>query len=145
MLLYSSLEHMQRLRELMFCSHFKQESVVWQEKTEAYFLFIFCIEAVLKIVALGFVLHEGAYLRNVWNIMDFVVVVTGSVTCLPVHCFSLTFNLISSLRIPTVRCFGNRLTRHEIMVNQSVYIAKYLTRLFVFKVNAHFPFLDRCI
>ena len=45
-----------------------------------YFLAIFCVEATFKIVALGFVLHQGAYLRNAWNIMDFVVVVTGSVS-----------------------------------------------------------------
>ncbi len=42
-----------------------------------YFLGIFCIEALFKIVALGFVLHKGAYLRSMWNIMDFIVVVTG--------------------------------------------------------------------
>ena len=48
-----------------------------QDETEVYFLGIFCVEALLKIVALGFVLHKGAYLRNVWNIMDFIVVVTG--------------------------------------------------------------------
>jgi len=48
-----------------------------QEETEIYFLGIFCIEALFKVVALGFVLHTGAYLRNIWNIMDFVVVVTG--------------------------------------------------------------------
>ncbi|XP_068628333.1 LOW QUALITY PROTEIN: voltage-dependent calcium channel type A subunit alpha-1 [Battus philenor] len=54
------------------------------EKTEAYFLGIFCVEASLKILALGFVLHRGSYLRNVWNIMDFFVVVTGIITQLPV-------------------------------------------------------------
>ena len=48
-----------------------------QEETEVYFLGIFCIEALFKVVALGFVLHKGSYLRNIWNIMDFVVVVTG--------------------------------------------------------------------
>lgn len=47
------------------------------EKTEPYFLAIFCFEATLKILALGLVLHKGSYLRNVWNLMDFVVVVTG--------------------------------------------------------------------
>lgn len=51
----------------------------FQEQTEVYFLGIFCVEALLKIVALGFILHRGSYLRNVWNIMDFVVVVTGYV------------------------------------------------------------------
>ena len=49
------------------------------EVTESYFLGIFCVEMCLKIVALGFVLHPKSYLRNIWNIMDFVVVVTGSV------------------------------------------------------------------
>lgn len=47
------------------------------ETTEIYFLGIFCVEASLKILALGFVLHSGSYLRNIWNIMDFFVVVTG--------------------------------------------------------------------
>lgn len=47
------------------------------EATEAYFLGIFCVEASLKIIALGFVLHKNSYLRNIWNIMDFFVVVTG--------------------------------------------------------------------
>lgn len=47
------------------------------EATEVYFLGIFCVEASLKIVALGFLLHKNSYLRNIWNIMDFFVVVTG--------------------------------------------------------------------
>ncbi|XP_076455033.1 voltage-dependent calcium channel type A subunit alpha-1-like [Babylonia areolata] len=50
------------------------------DETEVYFLGIFCVEAFLKIVALGFVLHKGSYLRNIWNIMDFIVVVTGFIT-----------------------------------------------------------------
>lgn len=47
------------------------------EATEVYFLGIFCVEATLKILALGFLLHKNSYLRNIWNIMDFFVVVTG--------------------------------------------------------------------
>jgi voltage-dependent calcium channel N type alpha-1B len=35
---------------------------------------------VLKILSQGFVLHKNSYLRNLWNIMDFVVVVTGYMT-----------------------------------------------------------------
>ena len=50
------------------------------EATEPYFLGIFTVEAALKILALGFVLHRGSYLRNAWNIMDFIVVVTGYVS-----------------------------------------------------------------
>lgn len=53
----------------------------FQEATELVFLAIFCVEATLKILALGFLLHSGSYLRNIWNIMDFFVVVTGWVQC----------------------------------------------------------------
>lgn len=58
----------------------KTELAVKLGATESYFLAIFCVEMCLKILALGFVLHPGSYLRNVWNIMDFVVVVTGLIT-----------------------------------------------------------------
>ena len=57
----------------------KTNRAIKLEVTESYFLGIFCVEMCLKIVALGFVLHPKSYLRNIWNIMDFVVVVTGSV------------------------------------------------------------------
>ncbi|XP_068707283.1 voltage-dependent calcium channel type A subunit alpha-1-like isoform X2 [Montipora foliosa] len=49
------------------------------EKSEMYFVIIYCIEAATKIIANGFVLHKDAYLRNGWNILDFVVVVVGLV------------------------------------------------------------------
>lgn len=51
--------------------------VLLQEDAEYYFVGIFCVEALLKIMAFGFVLHPGSYLRNGWNILDFVVVVVG--------------------------------------------------------------------
>ena len=38
---------------------------------------IFTIEMCTKILALGFILHKGSYMRNLWNIMDFIVVVSG--------------------------------------------------------------------
>ena len=59
----------------------KTELAVSLGATESYFLAIFCVEMCLKIIALGFVLHPGSYLRNFWNIMDFVVVVTGYDIC----------------------------------------------------------------
>lgn len=49
----------------------------FQDDTEPYFIGIFCFEAGIKIVALGFAFHKGSYLRNGWNVMDFVVVLTG--------------------------------------------------------------------
>ncbi|XP_066510019.1 voltage-dependent N-type calcium channel subunit alpha-1B-like [Hoplias malabaricus] len=50
------------------------------ENTEPYFIGIFCFEAGIKIIALGFGFHKGSYLRNGWNVMDFVVVLTGILT-----------------------------------------------------------------
>ncbi|XP_063067120.1 voltage-dependent N-type calcium channel subunit alpha-1B isoform X1 [Engraulis encrasicolus] len=50
------------------------------DDTEPYFIGIFCFEAGIKIMALGFVFHKGSYLRNGWNVMDFVVVLTGILT-----------------------------------------------------------------
>ncbi|XP_034035033.1 uncharacterized protein LOC117518078 [Thalassophryne amazonica] len=47
------------------------------EKTEPYFIGMFCFEAGIKIIALGFVFHKGSYLRNGWNVMDFIVVLSG--------------------------------------------------------------------
>ena len=38
---------------------------------------IFAVEALIKIIAYGFVLHSGAYLRNAWNVLDFVIVIVG--------------------------------------------------------------------
>ncbi|KAM4699185.1 voltage-dependent L-type calcium channel subunit alpha-1S [Discoglossus pictus] len=50
------------------------------EKIEYIFLFIFTIEAFLKIVAYGFILHTDAYLRNAWNFLDFTIVAVGVFT-----------------------------------------------------------------
>ena len=44
---------------------------------EHLFLLIFTFESILKIITLGLVLHPEAYLRNAWNILDFVIVVVG--------------------------------------------------------------------
>ncbi|KAL1138768.1 hypothetical protein AAG570_008830 [Ranatra chinensis] len=69
------------------------------EQTEAYFLGIFCAEASLKILALGFVLHRGSYLRNIWNIMDFFVVVTGSMTIFAESNVDVDLRMLRSFRV----------------------------------------------
>ena len=40
---------------------------------------IFTIECVLKIIAMGFAFDDGSYLRDTWNWLDFIVVVSGYV------------------------------------------------------------------
>uniref|UniRef100_A0A8C4SBA8 Voltage-dependent R-type calcium channel subunit alpha-1E-like n=1 Tax=Erpetoichthys calabaricus TaxID=27687 RepID=A0A8C4SBA8_ERPCA len=55
------------------------------EKTEPYFIGIFCFEAGIKVIALGFVFHKGSYLRNGWNVMDFIVVLSGILATAGAH------------------------------------------------------------
>ncbi|XP_030081789.1 voltage-dependent calcium channel type A subunit alpha-1 isoform X15 [Drosophila hydei] len=69
------------------------------EKTEAYFLCIFCVEASLKILALGLVLHKHSYLRNIWNIMDFFVVVTGAMTIFAEANIDVDLRMLRSFRV----------------------------------------------
>merc|ERR1719232_1880112 len=47
------------------------------EELEPVFMGIFTVEMCTKIIAMGFILHENSYLRNAWNIMDFIVVTSG--------------------------------------------------------------------
>lgn len=46
-------------------------------RTELFFTIVFVIEAVLKILAYGFVMSPGTYLRNGFNVLDFVVVLAA--------------------------------------------------------------------
>ncbi|CAG9330463.1 SCN4A_7 [Blepharisma stoltei] len=41
------------------------------------FLYVYTIEAGLKILALGLILNKGAYLRDPWNVLDAVIVSTA--------------------------------------------------------------------
>ena len=41
------------------------------------FLFMFVLEAMMKVIVRGFVAHEGAYLRSAWNVLDFIIVIVG--------------------------------------------------------------------
>ncbi|XP_077437766.1 calcium channel, voltage-dependent, L type, alpha 1F subunit isoform X2 [Vanacampus margaritifer] len=47
------------------------------EQVEYVFLVIFTIETFLKILAYGLVMHPSSYIRNGWNLLDFVIVIVG--------------------------------------------------------------------
>jgi voltage-gated sodium channel len=40
----------------------------------------FTLEMVVKITALGFIGHEHCYMRNPWNVVDFIIVIISWVT-----------------------------------------------------------------
>ena len=41
------------------------------------FTLIFAVELILKVIAMGFVLHKSSYLRDWWNRLDFLIVTFG--------------------------------------------------------------------
>lgn len=47
------------------------------ENAEVVFNSLFIAEFLLKTMAMGFVLGKGSYLRDGWNVLDFIVVVSG--------------------------------------------------------------------
>uniref|UniRef100_A0A8C1P0K1 Voltage-dependent L-type calcium channel subunit alpha n=1 Tax=Cyprinus carpio TaxID=7962 RepID=A0A8C1P0K1_CYPCA len=47
------------------------------EQVEYVFLIIFTVETFLKILAYGLVMHPSSYIRNGWNLLDFVIVIVG--------------------------------------------------------------------
>lgn len=49
------------------------------EQMDTVFNHCFNLECVLKIIALGFAMDEGSYLRDSWNKLDFFIVVTSNI------------------------------------------------------------------
>ncbi|KAL0611080.1 LOW QUALITY PROTEIN: hypothetical protein AAY473_020853 [Plecturocebus cupreus] len=79
----------------------------FEDDTEPYFIGIFCFEAGIKIIALGFAFHKGSYLRNGWNVMDFVVVLTGIIALRVLLLLQVLSLLANSLPLlPKLECSG---------------------------------------
>eukprot|EP00826_Nyctotherus_ovalis_P054950 TRINITY_DN7255_c0_g1_i5.p1 TRINITY_DN7255_c0_g1~~TRINITY_DN7255_c0_g1_i5.p1 ORF type:complete len:661 (+),score=194.49 TRINITY_DN7255_c0_g1_i5:564-2546(+) len=49
----------------------------WQEIADYVFQGIYSAELVLKVVAMGLIFNEGAYLRDLWNVFDLIIVAFG--------------------------------------------------------------------
>ena len=66
-------------------------------EVETAFTVIYVIEMALKICAFGFILNKGAYLRDLWNILDFVIVVTSLLPLIITIGFSV--NALRAIRV----------------------------------------------
>lgn len=49
----------------------------YQASLDSIFLVLYSVEMVLKILGMGFILGNGAYLKDAWNALDFFIVMTG--------------------------------------------------------------------
>jgi len=57
----------------------------WQENADYTFQAIYTVELVVKVLAMGFIFNENAYMRDLWNIFDFIIVVFGYLQYLNVN------------------------------------------------------------
>ncbi len=58
----------------------RDSMTVWNkviDKVDTALTYIFICEAILKIIGMGFIIHKSSYLRQGWNIIDFLIVITG--------------------------------------------------------------------
>lgn len=65
----------------------------YSDQIDLIFLIIYTCEMVLKIIAMGFFMRAHSYLRDSWNILDFLVVIFGWLS------YILKENGISSIRV----------------------------------------------
>ena len=54
----------------------------WYRVTESCFVIVFFLEILLKSFVYGLVIGEGTYLKNWWNVLDAVVVLSSVITLL---------------------------------------------------------------
>ena len=57
-----------------FISIFLMEGKMqWLQAFLTFVSYVFILEGIIKIIAQGFFWHKNSYLRNPWNILDFLV------------------------------------------------------------------------
>jgi hypothetical protein len=53
------------------------------DQFEPIFTWSFLLEFTLKVIGMGFFLDDGSYLRDAWNWLDFIVVLSSLLTQIP--------------------------------------------------------------
>ena len=57
-----------------------EETPAFMNTADDIFQYLYTIEMVVKIVSLGFICNKGSYLRDAWNILDFVIIASGYIS-----------------------------------------------------------------
>jgi hypothetical protein len=65
---------------------------------DLFFLSFYTLEMILKISAMGFALNKGAYLRDNWNILDFVIILFSYLPYL-VESSVINFKVLRAFRV----------------------------------------------
>ena len=107
------------------------------DKSETIFTVLFTVEATLKIVGYGLIMTEGCYLRDAWNWLDFIVVVTGLISFVPnvgnvsgLRTFRLLRPLRSLSAIPSMRVLVNTLLKSLIQLGNVFFLTTFFVGVF---------------
>ena len=107
------------------------------QQSEYVFAVIFLLEMVVKVTAMGMVLHSNAYLRDSWNVLDFIVVLSSAAPLLPglPNMSSLrTFRILRPLRalsgLPGMRLLVSTLIASLPLIRDAVSLHAMLFLLF---------------
>ena len=106
------------------------------DASEPVFTGLFTLEAVLKIIGMGFFFEKKTYLRDGWNVLDFIVVVSGLLSTVPgipnVSAFR-TIRVLRPLRSLTV-VPGMRLLVSSLLKSIPALLNVVALLLFVFSI-----------
>ena len=69
------------------------------EKVGTFFSYIFIFECIAKISSMGFVLHRNSYLRDAWNFIDLIVVISSIIEMLPGDASADSLKALRVLRV----------------------------------------------
>lgn len=62
-------------------------------------LIIYTVEMFIKIIALGFIFNKGSYMRDMWNIIDIVIIGTGYLPYIGFNNNEINLSALRSLRV----------------------------------------------
>ena len=76
---------------------------IWMQVLDVVFIVVFVLEMCSKIIDIGFVMHKRSYLRDGWNVLDFIVVMISLLSFVFVNIRVLralrTFRALRPLRL----------------------------------------------
>lgn len=76
-----------------------EEQEAYLKASESIFLYLYTVEMVFKILGLGFIFNRGAYLRDPWNRLDFIIVSSGYIPLIVPGNSGINLSGLRSLRV----------------------------------------------
>eukprot|EP00659_Diplonema_papillatum_P022930 gene22930-35140_t len=104
---------------------------------ELVFTIAFALEMCLKVFAQGFVVHQGSYLRNSWNVLDFLIVALSFLAFLP---FFGNYSAIRMLRVLRPLRSINGIQGLKNIVNALLYSVRKLVNVLALSAFLFFIF-----